>query len=293
MSGLSGVPQVGFGTFIGIEADRIADETERFRVVEESVFNALKEGFRHLDCAKNYGNLKAVGRALEKAYGELDIRREDIWITCKGSPEDTLDEILADLRTDHLDLYLAHHPVFYDSESHLVDSWRSMNELVRTKKTRFIGVSNHYRQHLKPLLRICKEAHLSKPFANEIETHPLDQEPELVAYCQKNDIHVIAQSPLAYNLSSVLLDSPALRDVASELDVSSAQVALAWNLKRGVSVIPKARSAEHVRENFRSAELISKLTEDHMERLGGLDWGDPVTETAEQFKRARVDLKSE
>ena len=83
------LPLMGFGTFIGLEADAIADQSARENITQNAIVTALKNGYRHLDLAENYHNLAAVRAALTEAFkpieeGGLGLAREDIWLTMKA-----------------------------------------------------------------------------------------------------------------------------------------------------------------------------------------------------------------
>ena len=101
------MPVVGLGTWQAAPGE-----------VGNAVVEALKAGYRHLDCAACYGNEKEIGAALRKAFDEGLVRREDLFITSKlwnseHAAEDVqpaLTMTLEDLGLDYLDLYLIHWP---------------------------------------------------------------------------------------------------------------------------------------------------------------------------------------
>lgn len=287
---LESMPPLGFGTFIGLEHNKIEDFRKRQQITSEAVFEALKAGCRHLDCASEYGNLEAVGNALKKAFlpiaeGGLGLKREDVWITSKDSSSEGLDKTLRALGTDYLDLYLIHYPEHFDKPSVLEGLWKKMHLLVDTKRVRNIGVSNCYRAHLERLLDVCMRCNLHPPYANEIEIHPFLQEQAFVEFCQKCGIRLIAYSPLGYASCSMILESETLAKAAIKWKASAAQVALAWNMARGVSVIPSSRKREHIISNCQAAVLVPKLSEAFMKEMSEQDVDFHVSETSEKWQK--------
>ena len=157
--------------------------------VKDAVAHALKSGYRHVDAAFVYGNENEVGDGLKEAFS-CGIKREDIFVTSKlwntyhRKPEECLDEGLKRLGLDYVDLYLIHwpvpmnpngnHPLFpkhpdgsrdLDTELSHVQVWKNMEALLKTGKTKAIGVSNYSKKFLEELLADCQVV----PAANQIE----------------------------------------------------------------------------------------------------------------------------
>ncbi|CAD7936726.1 unnamed protein product [Amoebophrya sp. A120] len=91
------------------------------------------------------------------------------------------------------------------------------------------------------------------PYANQIELHPHFQQQELVNYLQEREIRPVAWGPLNFGRKSLAKDE-ILMDLAKQLDSTVQQVALRWNLQRGVVVIPSSTNPTHVRENLKCGE---------------------------------------
>jgi len=266
--------------------------------VGAAVREALRLGYRHIDCAHIYGNEREVGEALAEAF-RGGLRREDVWVTSKlwndsHAPDDVrpaLERTLDDLGLDHLDLYLVHWPVAHKpgvtmprtgdqirspEELPLSTTWTGMEALVDAGLARHIGVSNCGIGHLRPLIESAR----IRPEMNQIELHPYLQQPEMTAFCREAGIHLTAYSPLgSADRPAVLrsegeprlLDDPTVAAVAGRHGVTPAQVLLAWALTRGTAVIPKSVNPGRLAENLAATTLT--LGAEDMAALGALDRG--------------------
>lgn len=288
---LAEMPLMGFGTYIGIENKKIENISDRLKATENAIFNALKEGYRHLDTAVNYGNLAAIGNAIKRArlpesQGGLGLKREDIWVTLKGAPTGRIQSSLKELGIEYVDLYLIHHPTCFNSKNELLDAWKAVDTLVKEGQAKKIGVSNFYKNHLERLIALCDEYRLVKPYANQIELHLYQQENELAEFCQSQNIKTIAYSPLGYANIKLLLDNETLQHVATNIQATPAQTALAYTLSRGIAVIPCSTTVDHMKENRVAMDIIRKISTEHKTALAGCDWNCSMTDTSAQFKEA-------
>lgn len=229
----SGIPQLGFGTFLVAPG-----ETERI------VSEALEVGYRHIDTAAVYGNEAEVGAAIAKS----GIPRDEIYVTTKlwndrqGDAKAALEESLEKLGMERVDLYLVHWPV--PKQDTYVSAWEQVLDLREAGLTVDAGVSNHEVEHLERIIEATGEF----PAVNQIELHPEHQRQQLTAFCRANGIAVEAWGPLAQGKSD-LLTQPRLVEVAESHGKTVAQVVLRWHIENGTIIFPKTSTRERMIEN--------------------------------------------
>jgi alcohol dehydrogenase (NADP+) len=200
-----------------------------------------------------------------------------------------LQKTLADLKLEYLDLYLMHWPIavkpevmaakeaseyLTPSEAPVAATWLAMNECKKDGLAKHVGVSNFSQVKLDELIKATKIT----PEANQIELHPYLQQNELVAFCNKNGIHLTAYSPLGSgdrsaglkkdNEPDMMADAEVMA-IAAKKNVTPAQVLLAWSVNRGTSVIPKSTNAGRQKLNLEAAEI--ELSNEEMTLLSKLD----------------------
>jgi 2,5-diketo-D-gluconate reductase A len=248
------MPRLGFGCMI---------EPSQ---TEAAVESALEVGYRSLDTAAAYGNEREVGRAIAAAC----MPRESLFVTTKlwnteHGRERTMRAFEASLEAlglDHVDLYLIHWPV--PSQDAYVETWNALTELHAEGRARSIGVSNFQIGHLE---RIIAESGVA-PAVNQIELHPLLQQPELRAFHERAGIVTEAWSPLAQGLA---LSPPVVAGLAERHQRSPAQIVLRWHLQVDSVAIPKSVTPRRIAENF--AVLDFELDEHEIAQLQALDDG--------------------
>ena len=234
------IPCLGFGTYL----------TPAGEVTFNSVAEALRLGYRHVDTAAFYENEADVGAAV-RASG---IPREEIFLTTKLWNSDhgydntmrAFEKSLRALGTDYLDLYLIHWPTdasqSEDWDSINRSTWRAMTELYLAGRIKSIGVSNFMPRHLRSLI----ESEVP-PMVNQIKVHPAFLQPETMRVCRENNILMQAWSPLG---RGTVLDHPALSAIAAKHGKTTAQVCIRWCLQCGMLPLPKSVTPVRIAENL-------------------------------------------
>jgi D-xylose reductase len=290
------MPAVGLG-FWKIEPDHAASAVE----------DAIRCGYRHLDCACDYGNEPQVGEGVQRAFRLGLCKREDLWVTSKlwntyhagEHVRPALERSLRDLQLDYLDLYLIHFPIalahvpfekryppgwFHDPDAAqprmlparvpISETWRAMEDVLRAGLVRCIGVSNFNISLIRDLLSTAQIA----PAVLQVELHPYLAQEKLLRFCREASIAVTGFSPLGaasyFSLGMAeagdsVLEQPVVRDTASRHDKSPAQVVLRWGVQRGTAVIPKTTRSERLRENLDIFDF--ELSADEMAAITRLD----------------------
>lgn len=150
----------------------------------------------------------------------------------------------------------------------IVDTWKAMEQLVKSGKVKSIGVSNFTVKKLKTILDNCT----IPPAVNQVECHPYLQQKKLLEFCQSHGIHMTAYSPLgSASTDPNVLDDPVIKNIAKKHQCSPAQVCIAWGLSRGCSVIPKTSKVARVEENWKGQNI--KLDESDKQAIAKLDRG--------------------
>lgn len=258
------IPAIGLGTW-----QSKPDE------VKEAVEIALRKGYRHIDTALAYGNEAEVGAGI-KASG---VPRSEIWLTTKldntwhHRVEEGITSSLKSLGIDYVDLYLMHWPSSTDPvdlKKHLPDwdfvkTWQEMQKLPASGRVKNIGVSNFGIKNLEKLLNdpSCKIV----PAVNQIELHPNNPSPKLVAYNSSKDIHSTGYSCLG-STNSPLYKDETLLSLAKSKNKTPQQVLLMWGIQKGWSVIPKSVNKERIEMNYELDDW--DLNAEEVKKLGGL-----------------------
>lgn len=249
------MPLEGFGVF------QVSDPA----VCEQAVLDAIESGYRLIDTAAAYMNEEAVGRAIAKC----GVPREELFITTKLWVQDAsyegakqaIETSMQKLGLSYIDLYLIHQPM-----GDYIGAWRAMEEAYKAGKLRAIGVCNCY-PHV--LADICETVAV-KPAVNQVELHPFFQQENALALMREYGVHPGAWGPFAEG-SHGIFTHPVLTAIGQKYGKSAAQVALRWNVQRGVTVIPKSVHKERMEQNINIWDFT--LSGEDMAEIAKLDIG--------------------
>ena len=248
------VPTVAIGVF---EVD--PGETE------ETVADALAAGYRHVDTAAAYGNEEEVGRGLKRS----GVDRSEVWVTTKVWLDDyaparlraSAETSLRRLGIEQIDLLLLHWPPSDPDE--LAPALEELQKLRAEGLIRELGVSNFPAYLLRDALSIAAEI-----FADQVEYHAKLSQRELLDVAAAEDLLIEAYAPLGGSAGDTVSE-PVLREIASEVGATPAQVALAWLAgQKRVVVLPRSTDPERRRENLAALEV--ELTPEQTARIDEL-----------------------
>ena len=249
------MPLEGFGVF------QVPDPA----VCEQAVLDAIATGYRLIDTAAAYMNEEAVGKAIAKC----GVPREELFITTKLWVQDAsyegakaaIETSLSKLGLDYIDLYLIHQPM-----GDYIGAYRAMEEAYKAGKLRAIGVCNCYPQILTD---ICETVDVI-PAVNQVELHPFFQQENALALMKEYGVQPEAWGPFAEGNHGIFTH-PVLTKIGEKYGKSAAQVALRWNVQRGVIVIPKSVHKERMEQNIDIWDF--QLSDADMAEIAKLDIG--------------------
>lgn len=251
------LPVLGLGTY-SLQGD----------VCFNSVYTALKNGYRLIDTAYKYGNEEEVERAVRQAIADGICKREDITVITKiypgeqfNNPEPAIEMALRKLDIDYIDIMLLHHPGTND-----VKAYKAMEKYHAEGKIHSLGISCFY---IKELTDFLPQINI-KPVLVQNEIHPYYQDTEVVDFIHSQGIVVQAWYPLGgRGHQSELLKDPVLVRIAKAHDRSVVQVILRWHYQRHVVAIPGSSNPAHIAENINIFDFT--LTDSEMADIAALN----------------------
>lgn len=256
------IPKLALGTWL------IDDN-----IVAETVREAVKIGYRHIDTAQAYKNERGVGEGLRTC----GVSRDEIFVTSKVAAENktyesavnSIDETLRKMKLDYIDMMIIHSPqpwievnqsenrYFYENKQ----VWKAMEDVVKDGKVRTIGVSNFLEEDIDNILSDCK----IRPAVNQILAHISNTPIKLIEYCKSKNILVEAYSPIAHGEA---LKNAKIKEMADKYNVSIAQLCIKYDLQLGMVVLPKTSNPNHMKSN---ADLDFTISDEDMETLKNIE----------------------
>lgn len=251
------MPAIGFGTY------KSGNDKDTARIVKF----ALEAGYRQIDTASFYGNEVGVGEGIK----ESGIKREEIFLVTKLWNDDhgyentieAFNKSLDKLQVSYIDLYLIHWPNKLNAET-----WRAFEYLYKIGKVKSIGVCNFKIGHLEEL----KSTAEIMPMVNQVEVHPLSSKSTILDYCNKNNIQLVAWSPI---MRGKVFSNELIIALAEKYKKTIAEVILRWHIQRGVIPIPKSSNEERIKENIDVFDF--EISKEDMAIIDSLNEGDNVS----------------
>lgn len=245
------MPMAGIGVFMMSPAE-----------AEAAVESALKSGVRLIDTANGYMNESGTGRGIKKS----GVAREEIFLVTKLWPtvyekETAIDETLARLGTDYIDLLFLHQPT-----ANWREGYRKIEKAYKEGKVKAIGLSNFPEDLLKEAIETMD----IKPHVVQVEAHPYFPQTELKAFLAETGMGLMAWYPLGHGDKN-LINEPVFAKLAGRYGKTNAQIILRWHVQSGNVVFPGSRNPEHIRDNFDIFDFA--LTGEEMAEIAKVDKG--------------------
>lgn len=249
------IPIVGLGLY------RISEQE-----MDQVIYDAYLNGYRHFDTAQMYENEEALGRAWRK----LAINRQEIMLTSKihdlnQGYEKTLksfQESCSALQSETIDQVLIHWPG--QNYKRTEETWKALEKLYEEGLVSLIGLSNFTQKHIS----IIEKSGNIKPMTNQIERNPLINQLDLISSLHKKEILPIAWAPLRRGN----LNFPVINELAEKYQKTPAQIILRWNVQSNVIVIPRSSNKKRQIENINIFDF--ELTQREVTEINNLHTGE-------------------
>ena len=247
------VPVLGIGTFMITPEDTV-----------NSVYSAIKFGYRLIDTANAYMNEESVGKAVKKAVDEGIVTREELFISTKLWPtlygnDAAVEDTLKRLDMDYIDLLFIHQPA-----GKYMAGYRQLEKAYKEGKAKSLGISNFYGDKLDTLL---KES-IIKPHVMQLEAHPYCTEKEVREKVAEYGTVLMGWYPLGHG-DPGLVKEEIFSKLADKYRKSNAQIVLRWATQMQFITIPGSKNPDHIRDNGDIFDFA--LTEEEMAEIARLD----------------------
>ena len=258
------MPQLGFGTIMQFGQQ-----------ITDNVAFALQNGYQLIDTANRYGNEVEVGEGLKKS----GLNRADYFLETKLGPtlyekDSAVDDTLARLGVEYIDLMILHHPV-----NNYIYAYKMLEKAYKEHKLRAIGISNFPVEKIQEILDNCEIT----PAVMQVECHPYYPAEKVKAFCDEKGIKLQAWYPLGHGNTDLIHD-PVFVALAEKYGKSTVQVILRWHIQMGFALVPGSKSFGHIKEN---AEIFDfSLTDEEMAMIAALNKHEPFYKvTPESLQR--------
>ena len=247
------VPALGIGTFMISPED-----------TENSVYAALKLGYRMIDTANAYMNEEAVGKGLAKAISEGIVTREEVFVSTKIWPtlyetENAVDKTLERLGVTYVDLLFIHQP-----SGNYIAGYKLIEKAYKDGKARSLGISNMGGEVLDNFLKQIDIA----PHVIQLEAHPYCTERETMEQLKEYGTRLMGWYPLGHG-DPGLVKEEIFGRLADKYHKSNAQIVLRWHTQMGFITIPGSKNPDHIRDNGNIFDFT--LTDEEMGEIAKLD----------------------
>lgn len=243
------IPVAGFGVYTVPKAETL-----------DLVYEALVQGYRHIDSAVVYGNEEESAEAIAKFIKDSNgkVSRSDIWFTTKvfnhqqgyEETKQAIEEIASRVKKhiEYVDMVLIHSPL--TNKEKRLGTWKALQEFVtdpanNVLRINTIGVSNYGKRHLEELFNW--DGLVIHPAVDQVELHPWLPQIELREYLASHNILVEAYSPLTQGQK---LQDPELLELEHKYKVPKIEILLKWSYLQGFIVLAKTSKKERIKQNL-------------------------------------------
>ena len=250
---------------------------------DELVNMAVSNGFSGIDTANQPRHYQEhlVGEALLKLSGE-GIEREELFLQSKFTPADghdhripydpsadlitqvkqSFESSLKNLHTDYLDSYLLHGPYSHpDLGNEDWEVWSTIEELYKTGKARFIGISN---VNVEQLELLTEKAEIKPMVVQNRCFAARGWDREVRDYCKAH--HIVYEGFSLLTANPFVLQNPVVQDIARELERTPEQVVFRFSIQIWILPLTGTTSEQHMREDLLVKEF--ELNNDDLNMIG-------------------------